>query len=104
MSFSQAEASAAAKNLGGSLNDWFVAGDSGAGYLNPGNLTPPRAHSGLSSGLAAWERQIVHDFQEIEVVLLEMAEVGLDACRTTLLCTGEMVPATDRRPIRTLSA
>ena len=26
MSFSQAEASAAAKNLGGSLNDWFVAG------------------------------------------------------------------------------
>jgi hypothetical protein len=37
-------------------NDWFVAGDSGAGYLNPGNLTPPRAHSGLPSGMAAWER------------------------------------------------
>lgn len=37
-------------------NDWFVAGDSGAGYLNPGYLTPPRPHSGLPSGLEAWER------------------------------------------------
>ena len=37
-------------------NDWFVAGDSGAGYLNPGYLTPPRPHSGLPSGLAAWEK------------------------------------------------
>ncbi len=37
-------------------NDCFVAGDSGAGYLNPGYLTPPRPHSGLPSGLAAWER------------------------------------------------
>lgn len=33
-----------------------MAGDSGAGYLNPGYLTPPRPHSGLESGLAAWER------------------------------------------------
>lgn len=37
-------------------NDWFVAGDSGAGYLNPGYLTTPRPHSGLPSGLATWER------------------------------------------------
>lgn len=37
--------------------DWFVAGDSGAGYLNPGGLTPPRAESGLPSGLAAWEER-----------------------------------------------
>lgn len=36
-------------------NDWFVAADSGAGYLNPGYLTEPRPHSGLPSGLAAWE-------------------------------------------------
>lgn len=36
-------------------NDWFVAGDSGVGYLNPGYLTEPRPHSGLPSGLAAWE-------------------------------------------------
>ncbi len=37
-------------------NDFFVAGDSGAGYLNPGYLTPPRRHSGLGSGMAVWER------------------------------------------------
>lgn len=36
-------------------NDFFVAGDSGAGYLNPGDLEPPRLWSGLPSGLAAWE-------------------------------------------------
>jgi len=35
-------------------NDLFISGDSGAGYLNPGNLVPPRAYSGLPSGLAAW--------------------------------------------------
>ncbi len=35
-------------------NDYFQAGDSGAGYLNPGGLQEPRAHSGLPSGLEAW--------------------------------------------------
>ena len=34
--------------------DTFVAGDSGAGYVNPGMLTEPREFSGLPSGLAAW--------------------------------------------------
>ncbi len=33
--------------------DTFVAGDSGAGYVNPGALVPPR-ESGLPSGLPAW--------------------------------------------------
>ena len=37
-------------------NDYFQAGDSGAGYLNPGGLQEPRGHSGLPSGLAAWVR------------------------------------------------
>lgn len=37
-----------------SENDTFVAGDSGAGYINPGSLEPPRKFSGLPSGLAAW--------------------------------------------------
>jgi hypothetical protein len=36
--------------------DSFVAGDCGAGYLNPGLLTEPRTWSGLPSGLTAWER------------------------------------------------
>jgi hypothetical protein len=34
-------------------NDFFIAGDSGAGYLNPRGLTH-RPDSGLPSGLAAW--------------------------------------------------
>lgn len=34
--------------------DLFISGDSGAGYLNPGNLVPPRAYSDLPSGLATW--------------------------------------------------
>lgn len=37
-------------------NDTFMAGDSGYGYLNPGNLVPPRKWSGLPSDLDAWER------------------------------------------------
>ena len=37
-------------------NDVFIAGDSGAGYLNPGYLNPPRKFSGLPSGLAEWAR------------------------------------------------
>lgn len=37
-----------------STNDFFIAGDSGAGYLNPRALTV-RPDSGLPSGLASWE-------------------------------------------------
>lgn len=36
-------------------NDFFVAGDSGAGYINPGMLQEPRPFSGLPSGLKTWE-------------------------------------------------
>jgi len=35
-------------------NDWFMFGDSGAGYLNPGMLVAPRGESGLPDGLDAW--------------------------------------------------
>jgi len=34
--------------------DAFITGDSGAGYLNPGYLVPPRRWSDLPSGLEAW--------------------------------------------------
>ena len=34
--------------------DVFVAGDSGAGYLNPGFLSEPRPYSMLPSGVEAW--------------------------------------------------
>lgn len=37
-----------------SANDYFVAGDSGAGYLNPGHLQEPREYSGLPSGVNVW--------------------------------------------------
>lgn len=47
--------------------DSFVAGDSGAGYLNPGYLTEPRVHSGLSSGLTAWERHCARFYCQWDV-------------------------------------
>jgi hypothetical protein len=50
-------------------NDWFVAGDSGAGYLNPGYLTPPRPHSGLPSGLAAWEKHCREYYERWDLTL-----------------------------------
>ena len=37
-------------------NDWFIAGDSGAGYLNPGMLQTPREFSHLPSGLDTWAK------------------------------------------------
>ncbi|MBN1422635.1 MAG: hypothetical protein JXP34_27910 [Planctomycetes bacterium] len=36
--------------------DVFIAGDSGAGYLNPGYIDAPRPHSQLPSGLETWMR------------------------------------------------
>jgi hypothetical protein len=69
-------------------NDWFVAGDSGAGYLNPGYLTPPRRFSGLPSGLAAWEKHCERLYQQWDISLTgfiidgyapKLTDVGLDA-------------------------
>ena len=34
--------------------DWFIAGDCGAGYLNPGMLTAPRPDPEVPDGWAAW--------------------------------------------------
>lgn len=50
-------------------NDWFVAGDSGAGYLNPGYLSPPRPHSGLTSGWAAWEQHCQRLYRQWDISL-----------------------------------
>ena len=50
--------------------DWFVAGDSGAGYVNPGYLVPPRRWSGLPSGLAAWERHCQEWFRRFDISLV----------------------------------
>lgn len=35
--------------------DIFIAGDNGAGYVNPSRLVEPRVHSGLPSGIKVWE-------------------------------------------------
>jgi hypothetical protein len=50
-------------------NDFFIAGDSGAGYLNPGYLSEPRTHSGLPSGMAAWERHNSAFFKQWDISL-----------------------------------
>lgn len=69
-------------------NDWFVAGDSGAGYLNPGYLTPPRPESGLPSGLDAWEKYCEKFYQQWDISLTgfiingsarAISSAGLDA-------------------------
>jgi hypothetical protein len=52
-----------------SANDWFVAGDSGAGYLNPGYLTPPRPWSGLPSGMPAWEQRCAQFYRQWDLSL-----------------------------------
>lgn len=45
-------------------NDFFVAGDNGAGYLNPGNLVEPRKHSGLPSGLELWVEHCTRAYRQ----------------------------------------
>jgi hypothetical protein len=68
--------------------DFFVAGDSGAGYLNPGLLTPPRWHSDLPSGMATWERHCQRLYDQWDITLTgfvidgfgpPLAEEGWDA-------------------------
>jgi len=39
-----------------STNDWFISGDCGAGYLNPGMLTAPRLDRSVPDGWGAWTR------------------------------------------------
>ncbi len=68
--------------------DFFIAGDSGAGYLNPGYLSEPRVHSGLPSGMAAWEKHNQAFFDQWDLSLVGfvidgfapgLTEEGLDA-------------------------
>lgn len=50
-------------------NDSFITGDSGAGYLNPGYLVPPRVWSGLPSGLEAWEAHSQRDYAKWDLTV-----------------------------------
>ena len=45
--------------------DYFVAGDSGAGYVNPTALMPPREVSGLPSGAGEWTKHNIPYFRRL---------------------------------------
>ena len=48
-------------------NDYFIAGDSGAGYLNPTLLLPPRIHSNNPSGMEAWVEHNKYYFNKFDI-------------------------------------
>ncbi len=50
-----------------SSNDYFIAGDTGAGYLNPGYLSRPRPHSGLPEGWKAWEAHCQREYNRWDI-------------------------------------
>ncbi len=50
-----------------SPSDYFIAGDTGAGYINPGNLSPPRPHSGLPDGWKAWEEHCQREYTRWDI-------------------------------------
>ena len=48
-------------------NDYFVTGDSGAGYINPSYLVPPRIYSNLPSGLKSWEDHCKYWMDKLDI-------------------------------------
>ena len=48
-----------------SPSDYFIAGDSGAGYVNPTQLLPPRKPSGLPSGADAWIKHNIRYYRKL---------------------------------------
>lgn len=49
-----------------SPNDWFIAGDSGAGYLNPNLLVGKRLDSGLPDALDLWVEHNLHYYRKFD--------------------------------------
>lgn len=68
-------------------NDTFVAGDSGAGYVQPGYLTEPRRWSCLPSGLRVWEEHCRKYYRKWDIRLTGFVidghapEMSLDCMR-----------------------
>ncbi len=71
-----------------SPNDWFIAGDCGAGYLNPGMLLKENRDSGLPDGLDAWVKHNAEYYRRYDISITgfiidghspEMGQRGLDA-------------------------
>lgn len=48
-------------------NDYFVGGDSGAGYLNPTLLCEPRKHSDNPSGMQVWIEHCLKYYQKLDL-------------------------------------
>ena len=51
------------------LQDFFIAGDSGAGYINPGYLEAPRKISGLPSGVEVWREHCKYWYERFDITL-----------------------------------
>jgi len=71
-----------------SEQDWFIAGDCGAGYLNPGMLAAPRGDANLPAGWAAWVEHNVPYFRRYDLSITgfiidghapPMGEAGMNA-------------------------
>jgi hypothetical protein len=72
-------------------NDFFVSGDSGAGYVNPSLLQAPRADSGLPDGMDRWAAHCQRYFDQWDLDVVgfvidgtapPMNDAGWDAYRT----------------------
>ena len=50
-----------------STNDWFISGDCGAGYLNPGMLTAPRLDATVPDGWGSWTRHNQEYFRKYDL-------------------------------------
>ncbi len=48
-------------------NDWFITGDSGAGYLNPGMLTSPRLDPEIPDGWDAWVKHCTEYYKKYDL-------------------------------------
>jgi hypothetical protein len=69
-------------------HDWFISGDCGAGYLNPGMLTAPRLDPQVADGWAAWTAHNIDYFRRYDLSITGfiidghapgMGQRGLDA-------------------------
>ena len=69
-------------------NDWFISGDCGAGYLNPGMLAAPRLDPALPAGWEPWVKHNLPYFRRYDLSITgfvidghapPMAAAGLDA-------------------------
>jgi hypothetical protein len=64
-------------------NDWFVTGNSGAGYLNPRALTV-RPESGRPSGLSAWQAWCEHCYRRWDLTITGFVLDGAAGASTDL--------------------